>query len=210
MKIIFDAVSTMTSKNQTTIPESVRKALGLEKQDKIRFSVLGGGQVLLEKNNTEEEEFEHDPVVGKFLHFLENSMTKIRIPSNPHLNHALTAFANWLGKQIWKTNMPDSPMQINGYTIYEHECFTQQLDRLATTIESQKRSEKSSRSEEAKLLERILGEIENIALNPDSPEYRLGKTLGPEYKFWRRAKFMGRYRLFSVTTQTVKSSFSHG
>ncbi|SUA21568.1 Toxin YhaV [Neisseria gonorrhoeae] len=87
-------------------------------------------------------------------------------------------------------------MQINGYTIYEHECFTQQLDRLATTIESQKRSEKSSRSEEAKLLERILGEIENIALNPDSPEYRLGKTLGPEYKFWRRAKFMGRYRLF--------------
>ncbi|ENV6382382.1 type II toxin-antitoxin system PrlF family antitoxin, partial [Neisseria gonorrhoeae] len=42
MKIIFDAVSTMTSKNQTTIPESVRKALGLEKQDKIRFSVLGG------------------------------------------------------------------------------------------------------------------------------------------------------------------------
>ncbi|MBG8805676.1 toxin YhaV, partial [Neisseria meningitidis] len=28
--------------------------------------------------------------------------------------------------------MPDSPMQINGYTIYEHECFTQQLDRLAT------------------------------------------------------------------------------
>ncbi|ENS6585045.1 TPA: type II toxin-antitoxin system YhaV family toxin, partial [Neisseria gonorrhoeae] len=92
--------------------------------------------------------------------------------------------------------MPDSPMQINGYTIYEHECFTRQLDRLATTIESQKRSEKSSRSEEAKLLERILGEIENIALNPDSPEYRLGKTLGPEYKFWRRAKFMGRYRLF--------------
>ncbi|ENX2099689.1 type II toxin-antitoxin system YhaV family toxin, partial [Neisseria gonorrhoeae] len=87
--------------------------------------------------------------------------------------------------------MPDSPMQINGYTIYEHECFTRQLDRLATTIESQKRSEKSSRSEEAKLLERILGEIENIALNPDSPEYRLGKTLGPEYKFWRRAKFMG-------------------
>ena len=92
--------------------------------------------------------------------------------------------------------MPDSPMQINGYTIYEHKCFTQQLDRLATTIESQKRSEKSSRSEETKLLKRILDEIENIALNPDSPEYRLGKTLGSEYKFWRRAKFMGRYRLF--------------
>lgn len=76
MKIIFDAVSTMTSKNQTTIPKSVRKALGLEKQDRILFSVLDSGKVLLEKNNTDDEEFEHDPVVGKFLHFLENSMTK--------------------------------------------------------------------------------------------------------------------------------------
>jgi len=76
MKIIFDAVSTMTSKNQTTIPKSVRKALGLEKQDRILFSVLDSGKVLLEKNNTDDEEFEHGPVVGKFLHFLENSMTK--------------------------------------------------------------------------------------------------------------------------------------
>ena len=76
MKIIFDAVSTMTSKNQTTIPKSVRKALGLEKQDRILFSVLDSGKVLLEKNNTDDEEFEHDPVVGKFLYFLENSMKK--------------------------------------------------------------------------------------------------------------------------------------
>ena len=76
MKIIFDAVSTMTSKNRTTIPKSVRKALGLEKQDRILFSVLDSGKVLLEKNNTDDEEFEHDPVVGKFLYFLENSMTK--------------------------------------------------------------------------------------------------------------------------------------
>lgn len=76
MKIIFDAVSTMTSKNQTTIPKSVRKALGLEKQDRILFSVLDSGKVLLEKNNTDDEEFKHDPVVGKFLYFLENSMTK--------------------------------------------------------------------------------------------------------------------------------------
>ena len=76
MKIIFDAVSTITSKNQTTIPKSVRKALGLEKQDRILFSVLDSGKVLLEKNNTDDEEFERDPVVGKFLHFLEKSMTK--------------------------------------------------------------------------------------------------------------------------------------
>ena len=74
MKILLNAVSTLTSKNQTTIPEPVRKALGLGKQDKIRFSVLEGGQVLLEKNISEQDEFESDPVVGHFLHFLETSM----------------------------------------------------------------------------------------------------------------------------------------
>lgn len=103
MKIIFDAVSTMTSKNQTTIPESVRKALGLEKQDKIRFSVLDDGQVLLEKNNTEEDEFEHDPVIGKFLHFLENSMTK-----NPNsIKPTSQSRFNRLRQLTWETDMKD-------------------------------------------------------------------------------------------------------
>ena len=103
MKIIFDAVSTMTSKPQSTRPESVRKALGLEKQDKIRFSVLDDGQVLLEKNNTEEEEFEHDPVVGKFLHFLENSMTK-----NPNsIKPTSQSRFNRLRQLTWETDMKD-------------------------------------------------------------------------------------------------------
>lgn len=74
MNIILNAVSTMTSKNQTTIPESVRKALGLEKQDKLRFSVLEGGQVLLEKDVIDEKESESDPIVRNFLSFLEKSM----------------------------------------------------------------------------------------------------------------------------------------
>ncbi len=74
MKILFNAVSTLTSKNQTTIPEPVRKALGLSKLDKIQFLVLEGGKVLLEKNTPEQDEFESDPVVGHFLHFLETSM----------------------------------------------------------------------------------------------------------------------------------------
>ncbi len=74
MKTIYNAVSTLTSKNQTTIPEPVRKALGLGKQDKIRFSVLESGEVLLEKNTPNQDEFDCDPVIGHFLHFLETSM----------------------------------------------------------------------------------------------------------------------------------------
>lgn len=105
------------------------QGVGAGKTGQNPFSVLGGGQVLLEKQYWGRRIWAWSSC-WKIPAFLENSMTKIRIPSNPHLNHALTAFANWLGKQIWKTNMPDSPMQINGYTIYEHECFTRQLDRL--------------------------------------------------------------------------------
>ncbi|EGZ50641.1 type II toxin-antitoxin system YhaV family toxin [Neisseria wadsworthii] len=90
----------------------------------------------------------------------------------------------------------DDNLQLSGYTIYEHECFKSQLEHLAEKIETWNKAGKTGLCPEAKLLNRILEEIENIARNPDSPEYRLGNTLGQEYKHWRRAKFMGRYRLF--------------
>lgn len=32
--------------------------------------------------------------------------------------------------------------------------------------------------------------------NPNSVEYQLGNTLGPAHRHWRRAKFLGRFRLF--------------
>ena len=34
------------------------------------------------------------------------------------------------------------------------------------------------------------------ARDPNSVEYRLGNTLGPSHRYWRRAKFLGRFRLF--------------
>jgi hypothetical protein len=49
----------------------------------------------------------------------------------------------------------------------------------------------------AKLLKRILELILNeIPRNPNSVEYQLGNTLGPAHRHWRRAKFLGRFRLF--------------
>ena len=38
--------------------------------------------------------------------------------------------------------------------------------------------------------------FEKIPQNPTLPEYRLGSTLGDEYKHWFRAKFFQQYRLF--------------
>ena len=92
--------------------------------------------------------------------------------------------------------MPDDDFQINGYTVYEHECFSSQMENLADEVEAWKQSGKTGQCPNANLLKRILEEIENIARNPDSSEYRLRNTLGQKHKHWRRAKFMGRYRLF--------------
>lgn len=38
--------------------------------------------------------------------------------------------------------------------------------------------------------------LQDIPADPASVRYRLGNTLDPEHKKWRRAKFLGRYRLF--------------
>jgi antitoxin PrlF len=43
------AVSTLTSKNQTTIPAPVREALDLSAGDKLTFEVMENGVVILRK-----------------------------------------------------------------------------------------------------------------------------------------------------------------
>jgi toxin YhaV len=49
----------------------------------------------------------------------------------------------------------------------------------------------------AKLLKRILDLIlEEIPRDPNAAAYRLGNTLGPAHRHWRRAKLLGRFRLF--------------
>ncbi len=49
----------------------------------------------------------------------------------------------------------------------------------------------------AKLLSRILSLIlDEIPQDPNAAEYQLGNTLGPLHRHWRRAKFLGRFRLF--------------
>ena len=67
---MFESESSLTDRYQTTIPEPVRKALGLGKRDKIRYEVLEGGQVLLSR--AENEEF--DPTLLAWLSFLEKQI----------------------------------------------------------------------------------------------------------------------------------------
>lgn len=63
---VIETESTLTDRYQTTIPASVRNALGLSKKDKICYVIHQDGTVTIAKNNTRSG----DPVLAKFLDFI--------------------------------------------------------------------------------------------------------------------------------------------
>ncbi|ARW11846.1 MULTISPECIES: type II toxin-antitoxin system PrlF family antitoxin [Acetobacter] len=67
---LLKAESTITAKGQTTIPKSVRKALGVDYGGRIAFVVDDQRRVHVEKATEETS----DPVVERFLEFLEKDM----------------------------------------------------------------------------------------------------------------------------------------
>jgi antitoxin PrlF len=66
MTEILQTESTLTDRYQTTVPDIVRKTLGLNKRDKITYAINSNGTVTITRSETSEE----DPVLGKFLDFL--------------------------------------------------------------------------------------------------------------------------------------------
>jgi antitoxin PrlF len=71
MPATLDAESTLTDRYQTTVPETVRRALRLGKRDKIHYSIRPGGEVVLTRADASEAD---DPVLGQFLGFLARDM----------------------------------------------------------------------------------------------------------------------------------------
>jgi antitoxin PrlF len=67
MPATLEVESTLTDRYQTTVPESVRRALGLVKRDKIHYTIRPSGEVVLTRAETTEGD---DPVLGQFLGFL--------------------------------------------------------------------------------------------------------------------------------------------
>ena len=63
----LEVESTLTDRYQTTVPETVRRALRLGKRDKIHYTIRPGGEVVLTRA---EEADADDPVLGQFLDFL--------------------------------------------------------------------------------------------------------------------------------------------
>jgi antitoxin PrlF len=71
MLAVLEVESTLTDRYQTTVPETVRRALHLQKRDKIHYTIQPGGEVLLSRLGGSDEA---DPVLGNFLSFLSKSI----------------------------------------------------------------------------------------------------------------------------------------
>ncbi len=72
MNAILEADSTLTDRYQTTVPEPVRRALGLQKRDSIHYEVLADGQVRLSRA----AQHKSDPVVVSFLALLDKDLVR--------------------------------------------------------------------------------------------------------------------------------------
>lgn len=91
-------------------------------------------------------------------------------------------------------------MIVNGWTIYCHPQFLDQLARLIAGVERDKQKHPAdyTRKPNAKLLNAIRTiAFERIPQDPTDRRYRLGGALGERHKHWFRDKFgNGRFRLF--------------
>ncbi|MGK7944793.1 MAG: type II toxin-antitoxin system PrlF family antitoxin [Microcystaceae cyanobacterium] len=64
--------STLTDRYQTTIPDPIRKALGLNKRDKIAYTIQPNGQVVISRV----DQTESDPALEQFLNFIVRDIEK--------------------------------------------------------------------------------------------------------------------------------------
>jgi toxin YhaV len=84
------------------------------------------------------------------------------------------------------------------WRLFAYRPLAQELASLRETVLAEHAAGKSAQeSDSAKRLRHIRKlMLEDIPADPASARFRLGNTLGAEGRKWRRAKFLGRYRLF--------------
>lgn len=91
------------------------------------------------------------------------------------------------------------PLVVNGWTLFAHPIFLDQLDALIAQVEALRRKDpvgyvKKNATKRLAVIAKLAFEV--IPQDPGRPEYRQGNTLGDEHKHWFRAKFFQQYRLF--------------
>lgn len=99
-------------------------------------------------------------------------------------------------------------LAVNGWQLFAHPLFLDQLDKLAAAIERARAKDPRGwrTSANAKLLAALRQLVfETIPQDPARAEYRQGGTLGEARKHWFRAKFgNGRFRLFFRYSTSAK------
>jgi toxin YhaV len=86
-----------------------------------------------------------------------------------------------------------------GWRLFAHPAFRQPFDALVAEAARLRTADPEGYKQhpKIKLLKRIVDLIEiEIPRDQGAAEYSLGSTLGAEHRHWRRAKFLGRFRLF--------------
>ena len=91
------------------------------------------------------------------------------------------------------------PLVVNGWTLFAHPIFLDQLDVLTAQVKALERKDpagfvKKNATKRLAAIAKLAFEV--IPQDPARPEYRQGHTLGDEHKHWFRAKFFQQYRLF--------------
>ncbi len=93
----------------------------------------------------------------------------------------------------------DEPLVINGWTLFAHSLFLDQLEHLLRDVELLCRKDpkgyvKKNATKRLAAIAKLAFEI--IPRDPARTDYRQGATLGDDHKHWFRAKFFQQYRLF--------------
>ena len=95
--------------------------------------------------------------------------------------------------------MKRGPLVVNGWTVIAHELFLSNLEQLfveAAEVRARHAGDYTSRNAFKRLAAVIKLYSKLIPADPSSDAFRQGRTLGPGYTHWRRAKFYQQYRLF--------------
>lgn len=94
---------------------------------------------------------------------------------------------------------PVGPLVVNGWSIYAHPVFLDQLDDLIAEVEvSRNRNPRKWRKKNCTKCLAAVSKLltEAIPSDPGAPKFRQGNTLGGRRRHWFRAKFFQQYRLF--------------
>jgi len=109
MGATLEVESTLTDRYQTTVPETVRRALSLGKRDKIHYTIRPGGEVVLTRVDVPDVD---DPVLGQFLGFLSRDIAS-------HPEHLLAVDANFV--QRIQSLVADIEVDLDAALSADHE-----------------------------------------------------------------------------------------